>query len=595
MGVPGFVSWLREHCRDAMILTSLPKDVKILYIDGNCLIHPKCYEVLDYFKKSSDIKMIEEVMFQRICKFIDFLIDYVNPQECYFAVDGVAPIAKINQQRKRRYRSVDDANMKNNLKTKYKIDPDIKWSNTIITPGTKFMERLHQHLLKYFKNKVKKNKKKGIKYVYSSYHTPGEGEHKILKDIRKKILSSKEDDIYVIYGLDADLFFLAMSSQKTNIYLLREEFHFIQGKVVKQELIDPINDIAEDMRYVSIDITKQCYNKIIKNIITQKVNLNERNDIINYDKDEYWNDFVFICYFLGNDFLPHFPSIDIHKFGLDMVIDSYTDIFIKLRSRLIAVNRMINESESISEITINNIFLIELFKELADKEEYYFTKILPEHNYYKQKKRCFLSDDYSRELWEIENMRFNINDPIKLGKDNSEEWKFRYYEYYFGISEHYQEYIDTMSYTYLEGLIWVTKYYYHECPSWDWQYPFTHAPFISDVYQYLKKNKIDINKITFKKSNPLTPYVQLISVLPPSCADIMPKEYIHLVTDANSPIIDLYPVKVELDMINKDMYWMCIPMLPYLDINRIIDAVKDIKLSNKAEKRNKEFDDFYFK
>lgn len=595
MGVPGFVSWLRGYCKDAMILASLPRDARILYIDGNCLIHPKCFDVLGSFKGSADIDILEQLMFKRICNFIDFLIGYVSPQECYFAVDGVAPVAKINQQRKRRYRAVDDANMKDDLKAKHKLNPDIKWSNTVITPGTDFMERLHQHLLKYFNNKSKDNIK-GIKYIYSSYHTAGEGEHKILKDIRGRlssdnmVIKGNGDDIYVIYGLDADLFFLAMASQGRNIYLLREEFHFVQGKVVKHELIDPIDDVAEEMRFVSIDIIKESYVKRIKDIIVQKINFDEEHQMNNLNEnDDYWNDFTFICYFLGNDFLPHLPSIDVHKSGLDIVIDCYTDIFIRYQSKLISVDVLDN-----SKVTINNIFLIGLLKELGDREEGYFTGILPEYNYYKQKRRCFASDEYSRELWEIENMRFEVSDPIKLGEGNVNEWKFRYYEYYFGISEHYQEHVDLMAYSYLEGLSWVTKYYYNGCPSWSWQYPFTHAPFISDIYQYLKGNKVDINEILFVKSNPLTPYVQLISVLPPSCVSIMPRGYTHLIIDPNSPIIDMYPPKVELDMIGKDMYWMCIPMLPYLDIGRILDAVKNIKLPDDEEIRNREHDDFYF-
>src|SRR5688572_17844150 len=114
MGVPGFVSCLRQYCHDRMIL-SLLQNPDILYIDGNCLIHPKCFEVLEHCKQNTNLNDIEDMMFKRICNYIDFLIDYANPKECYFAVDGVAPIAKINQQRKRRYRSIDDASMKDDL------------------------------------------------------------------------------------------------------------------------------------------------------------------------------------------------------------------------------------------------------------------------------------------------------------------------------------------------------------------------------------------------------------------------------------------------------------------------------------------------
>lgn len=583
MGVPGFVTWLRDYCKDKMILTTLPSNCKILYIDANCLIHPKCFEILEHCKNIIDISKLENLMFKRIVKFIEFLVDYANPDECFLAVDGVAPVAKITQQQKRRFKSIDDSIMKDNLKIKHKIPLSVKWSNTVITPGTEFMERLHYYLLKHFAQKMKDPKNKTI-YIYSSYHTPGEGEHKILEDIRLRLKNdtAKEKDIYVIYGLDADLFFLAMASKKKNIYLLREEHHFFQGKVVKHELFDPIDDIVEDMRFVSIDITKECYSKRMAEIISKKMNQDYNNN------NNFCNDFVFLCYLLGNDFLPHFPSIDIHKEGLDILIDTYTDIFIKLNKNYLIQVDMNNNVE------INNIFLLELLEQLGNKEEIFFTEIQPEYKYNRQKKKCYANDNYSRELWEIENMKVEISDPIKLGKGEKDVWKFRYYEYYFGVSEHYQKHVDLMSHMYLEGLIWVARYYYNGCESWTWQYPFTHAPFVSDVYKYMKNKNININKIKFNKAKPLPPCVQLISVLPPSCSHLMPINYSKLVTDLKSPIIDMFPKQVKIDMINKDMNWMCIPLLPYLNVERILDATKNIKLNKDEDSRNKELENFKF-
>ncbi|AYV84760.1 MAG: XRN 5'-3' exonuclease [Hyperionvirus sp.] len=582
MGVPGFVSWLRDYFKDIMIYKALPTKADVLYIDGNCLIHPKCFEILDNCPKIELHEKLEGLMFRRITKFIDYLVDYVGPRkECYFAVDGVAPLAKINQQRKRRFRALDDADMKDDLKRKYKIPVGTKWSNTVITPGTDFMERLHKYLLKYFKMKAT-NCKLGIKYRYSSYHTSGEGEHKILKDIRHLVKESRctDDDLYVIYGLDADLFFLSMASMKKNIYLLREEFHFVQGKAVKRELFDPIDDVAEEMRYVSVDVTKECYDKRILEMIMQK---NEDGTPIKIK--EYWDDFVFICYFLGNDFLPHLPSIDIHKEGLNIVIDCYTDIMIELNQKLIIPG---------TKTKINNIFLLHLLRKLSDMEEVYFTEMLPEFNHKRQKRKCFLQDDYSRELWNIENMRFYVEDTIQLGTGTKDDWKFRYYSHYFGVAEHYQELVDSMAKLYIEGLAWVTRYYFEECPSYTWQYPYTHAPFMSDIYKYLSENNLDINTIKFDLNKPLTPCVQLLSVLPPACSNLIPKKYAPLVTNAKSPILDLYPTKVPLDMINKDMYYMCVPMLPYLDVNRILEAVKHIKLTEEDKLRNTELEDFFF-
>ena len=143
-------------------------------------------------------------MIKQILKYMDFLIGYVNPKkQVYISVDGVAPMAKMSQQRKRRYRAVDDAKIKDDIRRKYNKETFEYWNNTVITPGTEFMEKLHLSILDYI------SKRKENKIIYSSFHTFGEGEHKILQDI--KINNSQS---FVIYGLDADLIFLSLACQK---------------------------------------------------------------------------------------------------------------------------------------------------------------------------------------------------------------------------------------------------------------------------------------------------------------------------------------------------------------------------------------------
>ena len=169
-------------------------------------------------------------MFKRIVNFLDFLEKFVSPTDMmYIAVDGTAPLAKVIQQRKRRYKSELDTFMKNELKLKFGLTINDSWSNTTITPGTEFMEDLHQYLLNHYKSRSQEQKK--IKYIYSSYHTPGEGEHKILQHIKH---NTEIDDEIVIYGLDADLIFLAMASNRPNIFCC-ENKRFFSKKIIKKK------------------------------------------------------------------------------------------------------------------------------------------------------------------------------------------------------------------------------------------------------------------------------------------------------------------------------------------------------------------------
>jgi len=586
MGVPGFFGWLLKQYKEHKMLCNNLNDISILYIDANCLIHPQCRIVADYCKDIYNMERLEKKMFQRISNYLDFLFAYANPQdEIFIAIDGSAPLAKINQQRKRRIRTLDDTNIRNKIKKEYKIEINNTWDSTRITPGTAFMSRLHNHLL-YYINELSK-KRSNIKITYSSVHTSGEGEHKILEDIRfkQKNDTSFNNKNICIYGLDADLIFLAMASQKKNIYLLRESIQF-GGKSLPAEIYDVITDVAEEMTFLSIDNMKECYAMQIINIINNRIeSINNDQPKLLFTEDKvkaFSNDFVLLCYFLGNDFLPHLPSIDIKRNGLDMLIDAYVDVYLTINMHLIN-----------DKLEINQHMFIEIIRLLGEQEEEYFTKIKPSFDNKFNRKQCPVQDPYQRKIWELDNLKnIKIDDPIKLGMGNKDVWKYRYYEHYFNTSEYQNILINQLCENFIEGIIWTTKYYFEECPSWMWQYKYSHSPFMSDIYHYLVNNNINLDNISFTKDSPLTPCVQLLAVLPSGCANELPFKYRHLVKSAESPIIDMYPSKVKLDLINKDLLWQAIPFMPYLDINRILKAVEKIELTKEEQSRNTLLDNF---
>ena len=223
MGVPGFFKWLlRKNKR--MLVKQLNFKPNILYIDANCLFHPQCFNVLEKYNKEKIeihkelnhqakmscevIEDLESVMIDEIIKYIEYIIKISNTSCTYIAVDGCAPASKLNQQRKRRYMSHLTNKFKLDIKKKYNKEDFYEWSNTVITPGTIFMEKLHLAIINYI------NQKRNI--IYSSYHTPSEGEHKILQHIK-----NNHNTNIVIYGLDADLIFLSMASY-ADIHLMRE-------------------------------------------------------------------------------------------------------------------------------------------------------------------------------------------------------------------------------------------------------------------------------------------------------------------------------------------------------------------------------------
>lgn len=585
MGVPGFFAWLLKKYKSNNIITnSINDSIDILYIDANCLFHPQCYKVLNYYidkGKKIELEKLELKMISRILNYIDYLIGFANPKKAVFiSVDGVAPCAKISQQRKRRYKAIYDNELRNELKKKHNRSNSDIWNNTTITPGTKFMEKLHQHLLKYIKeNRIGLN----IDYIYSSYHTNGEGEHKILQDIKERSKDSKnKEEVYSIYGLDADLIFLSLASGKDKIYLLREEIFLKNGTIEqdKEEIIDILKDVGENLNYVSIDETRECINLQFRSLIYDVIG--DEYYYSNYEKMEFVNDFIVLCYFLGNDFIPNIPSIDIKNDGLDFLLNLYIDTYLTLE------NGIIDDS-----LNLNTIFFELYLENISKHEDYYFKIKYPKYIENIKRRKCLSVDNYDKDLWDIENTKiFEINDPIKLGNGDAEIWKFKYYEHYFGVSQSQEEHTNKMCEEFIKGIKWTSLYYFDKCPSWNWYYSYSHAPFASDIFNFLKHKKFTIDHITFNTSITLTPFIQLLSVLPPKCYDLLPPKYGGLMISKISPIIDMFPETIVIDMLYKDSYHKCIPLIPNININRIMNTIKNIELTSEEKTRNIILDNF---
>ena len=298
MGIPSFYRHLVKT-NPKLISQQNGGKPSVLALDLNCAI----YHCLSKLQKKTPYVAnnritFENALIQSVVLYIVKLRDHVQPSDLlYVAVDGVVPMAKIRQQRMRRFKSV----WVSAEESKIKGEEFVGWDRNSITPGTEFMDRLCEKLSDWARNQ--KNT------IVSGVRESGEGEQKIMSFLR----SNPPKGEVIVYGLDADLIVLCLWHFKVygwSFKLLREDVEMKGG--VK------LNSFGEEtLLYFDIDM--------LASIITSKWNVGI-------------NDYVGAMSFLGNDFIPHGLTLCIREEGIDRLMETNTQIMAQLASMTIASN-----------------------------------------------------------------------------------------------------------------------------------------------------------------------------------------------------------------------------------------------------------------
>jgi len=310
MGVPKFFRWISERypTLSTKVDSEEVPEFDNLYLDMNGIIHP-CSHPSD----DATFTITEKQIFDNIFGYIEFLIQTIKPLKTFFlAVDGVAPRAKMNQQRARRFSSAREAKLKaDQARHQNKILPDDKdkFDSNTITPGTSFMDRLDKALRYFIIKRISENNPVWVKpeIIYSGHQTPGEGEHKIADYIRY-IRSNKNYDgklRHCLYGLDADLVHLSLASHEKNFSLLREEVVFnTKSRDRNQNLANKKIVRPENIKFYLLSIS------ILRDYL-QLHEYPEFKEINGYIKSRIIDDWIFLNFLIGNDFIPHIPHLHI--------------------------------------------------------------------------------------------------------------------------------------------------------------------------------------------------------------------------------------------------------------------------------------------
>ena len=206
MGIPSyFLQIVKKYKNIIKNTTHLCGTVDHFYADCNGII----YDVIRHIPfTNKTVDAYETEVIDAVCIKIQSYIDAFQPKDrVIIAFDGVAPVAKLNQQRERRYKSWLTGELQKRIekrdtskKTKSEnVETSTFWNTSSITPGTAFMKKLNSHVTDHFKS--------NSKILVSTSDVCGEGEHKMFQYIRD-FPDEHKDKTTIIYGLDADLIML---------------------------------------------------------------------------------------------------------------------------------------------------------------------------------------------------------------------------------------------------------------------------------------------------------------------------------------------------------------------------------------------------
>jgi 5'-3' exoribonuclease 1 len=367
MGVPKFFRWMSERypAISQLIAENRIPEFDCLYLDMNGIIHNCTHNDSD----SVTFRMTEDKMFIAIFNYIEHLFGKIKPKQLFFmAIDGVAPRAKMNQQRARRFRTALDTERAKEkaIQEGVEMPKEDAFDSNCITPGTDFMARLTQHL-KYFVNKKVSEDAdwQGVEIVLSGHEVPGEGEHKIMEYIRQAKAQPEYDPNrrHCLYGLDADLIMLGLLSHDPHFCLLREEVTF--GRQSKGK--------SKELEHQNFYLMHLC---IVREYLELEFQELKEPGVLGFpfDMERVIDDFILMAFFVGNDFLPNLPHLHINEGALALMFGIYKVVLPK-------ANGYINEGG-----VINMDRLALLLDELSHVEYRFFESENADASWFKGKR-----------------------------------------------------------------------------------------------------------------------------------------------------------------------------------------------------------------
>jgi len=304
-----------------------------------------------------------------------------------------------------------------------------------------------------------------------------------------------------------------------------------------------------------------------------------------------------MCFLLGNDFLPHFPALNIRTTGIDIMLNVYRETIGNTDTFLI------------NGTTIQWGNFYKMIKHIADKED---ELLIDEHkkrdkfskrfgtgsnggnggngragntmnafngrngkNQFVAPKNEILISNKSDDVLgvDVQCMDDLLLLPMKERSIEKyinpfeRDWEYRYYKALFDVDIN-DERKKQICVNYLEGLEWTFNYYIKGCIDWRWCYNYHYAPLFKDLVKYIPQMSSQF--IVPKQQQTIQDIVQLCYVLPRENLNLLPMNVNILLLQNLS---HLYGDDYEFKWAYCRYFWESHADLPRLSISTLEDIV----------------------
>jgi 5'-3' exonuclease len=472
MGGPLYYKFLCRHHPGALV--HRPPRVECLYLDFNGLVHQCVAESLPSRQPEQPALVSDTAIVQRVLAAMHRILRICCPRRLVVAMDGVPPLAKMAQQRKRRFMN---------------LSVDSGWDTNAISPGTPFMRNLADAVRHTFPAAV-----------VSDTLDPGEGEQKIRQQLQDLLqqppplglpLPGGGGGAHVVYCCDADLVQLCLLLCPCWFPLMLMWPLGAWGRFCNRH------------RHTFLDVRRLAQLLFVDSSSppTDTACFTHRAA----------RDHILLFALFGNDIVPGLPCLHLDDHDVQLVQSIYLQ---HIRG---AGAWLVEAVEGDEHVTwgVSRPALLALLTRLQPHERACMTH---KHEAF-VRRGCPAGTASCYEA---------------LHPRRQPAWRTAFYQLVLHSTSAILPVVDggpaaapaaikQVCHEFMASLDWLAAYYFHSGASPSWMYPFTHGPLVGDLVHYL--NDQPKRRKCANHSRPaaaVSPDLHLLVVLPPSSAHLLP-------------------------------------------------------------------------